>query len=93
MECLEEGTNKVGALVEEGSRDLLARASTSVFSHLLCSDPDFDFEVMIAPVPEVISDTLAEWVEDDMGPSADLRSLEKPLARAAASHLLKPFLC
>ena len=46
------------------SRDLLAQASTCVFSHLFRSDPGFDFKAVIAPMPEVISDALAEWVED-----------------------------
>jgi hypothetical protein len=64
IERLEEGAKKVGQLVEEESRDLLARATMRVFSHLLRSDPCFDFEAVIAPIPEVIRDALGEWVED-----------------------------
>lgn len=66
MKRLKEGAKKVGMLVEEESRDLLAQVVTRVFNHLLCSDPDFDFEAVIAPVPGVIHDALGDWVEDNM---------------------------
>lgn len=58
VERLEEGAERVGELVKEESRNLLARASTRVFSHLLRLDPDFDFDAMIAPVPWVIRGAL-----------------------------------
>lgn len=64
VERLKGGAEKVRQLVEEKSRDLLARASSCVFSHLLRFDPDFDFEAMTAPVPEVILGALGNWVED-----------------------------
>ena len=35
-----------------------------VFSHLLNLDPHFDFDTAIAPVPMVIQDNLANWVDD-----------------------------
>lgn len=64
VEQLKEGAEKVGELVEVGSRDLLVQVLTSVFSRLFRSDPDFDFNVVIALVPIVIRDALSEWVED-----------------------------
>ena len=54
VSCLEGGAGKARRLVEERSHDLLARAFSLVFSHLLCSDPDFDFEAAIAPIPGAI---------------------------------------
>ena len=53
-----------GGLAEEKSRDLLARASSHVFRHLLRFDPNFDFDSVIAPMPEVIQGALGDWVED-----------------------------
>ena len=64
VERLLGSTEKVRKLVDEGSRDLLARVSTRVFSHLLRSDTDFDFEAVTAPVPRVIQGALGDWVED-----------------------------
>ncbi|XP_020165789.1 uncharacterized protein [Aegilops tauschii subsp. strangulata] len=64
VERLEGSAEKVRQLVDEESRDLLARASTRVFSHLLRSDPDFDFQAVIDPVPRTIHDALGEWAED-----------------------------
>lgn len=51
VERLEGGAEKVGKLVEEESHDLLTQASTCIFSHLLHSDPDFNFKAVIAPHP------------------------------------------
>ena len=51
-------------LVEEGSRDLLKRAFSRVFSHLQDRDPHFDFDAAIAPVPIAVRGDLAWWVED-----------------------------
>ena len=64
MECLEEGAEKIRVLVEVKRRDLLARAASNVFSHLLHLDPHFDFEAVLGPVPEVTRAALAEWVKD-----------------------------
>ena len=43
---------------------MTSSASTHIFSHLFRSNPCFDFEAVIAPIPEVICDALREWVED-----------------------------
>ncbi|XP_073364587.1 uncharacterized protein [Aegilops tauschii subsp. strangulata] len=64
VERLEGSVEKVRKLIDEESRDLLARTSTRVFRHLLRSDTDFDFEAVIDPVPWIIRDALGEWVED-----------------------------
>lgn len=64
VERLERSAEKVRHLVDEESSSLLVKASTRVFSHLLHSDPDFDFKVVIGPIPRVIRNTLGEWVED-----------------------------
>ena len=56
VEHLEGGAEKARQLVEEKSHDLLARASSCAFSHLLCFDPDF--EAVTAPMPEVIQGAL-----------------------------------
>lgn len=63
VECLEAGAEKVHALAEEKSRDLLGQAASDVFNHLLRFDPDFDFTEVLGPVPETIRTALAEWVE------------------------------
>ncbi|KAE8768650.1 hypothetical protein D1007_59857 [Hordeum vulgare] len=54
VECLEAGTEKVHALTEGKSRDLLGQAASDVFSHLICLDPDFDFAAVLGPVPQTI---------------------------------------
>src|SRR5215216_5612997 len=51
-------------LIEERSRDLLGRAFSHVFSHLLNMNPHFDFDAVIAPVPGVIHGNLAGWVDE-----------------------------
>jgi hypothetical protein len=48
---LEDQATRTHQLVEERSRDLLGRAFSRVFSHLLSLDPDFDFDAAIAPCP------------------------------------------
>ncbi|KAE8798874.1 hypothetical protein D1007_25842 [Hordeum vulgare] len=60
---LDAGAEKAHALAEEESCDLLGQGASDVFSHLLHLNPDFDFAVVLGPVPETIRVTLAEWVE------------------------------
>ncbi|KAE8820574.1 hypothetical protein D1007_01318 [Hordeum vulgare] len=62
VEHLEAGAEKALALKEEKRRDLLGQATSDIFSHLLCLDPNFDFASMLDPVLETIQ-ALAEWVE------------------------------
>ncbi|KAE8799499.1 hypothetical protein D1007_25078 [Hordeum vulgare] len=64
VECLEGGVEKVCVLAQEKSDDLVERAASDMFSHLLRLDPYFDFDAVLGPVPESIHATLAEWVED-----------------------------
>ena len=52
--------------MDEKSRGLLGHAFSRVFSHLLNTNPDIDFDAAIAPVPEVIQDNLARWVDDNV---------------------------
>ena len=66
MACLENRAERARELVEEKSRGLLGRAFSHVFSHLLNINPDFNFDAAIAPVPEVIRDNLARWVDDNV---------------------------
>ncbi|KAE8783153.1 hypothetical protein D1007_43416 [Hordeum vulgare] len=63
MERLEAGAGKAHALAKEKSRDLLGQAASDFLSHLLRLDPEFDFVVVLDPVPETIRASLAEWVE------------------------------
>ena len=51
-------------LVAKRSRSLLGCAFSRIFSHLLNHDPHFNFNVVLAPVPSVIQDNLAGWVDD-----------------------------
>ena len=53
-------------LVDEKNRGLLGRAFSRVFSHLLNTNPDFDFAAAIAPVPEAIWSNLVHWVDDNV---------------------------
>ncbi|KAE8775296.1 hypothetical protein D1007_52238 [Hordeum vulgare] len=52
VEQLEASAQKVGAMIEEESHDLLSQALTHVFSSLFHTDPHFNFEDAMAPVPE-----------------------------------------
>ena len=52
--CLENRSERARQLVKERSRDLLGHAFSRVFGHLQHADPNFDFDVAIAPVPEAI---------------------------------------
>jgi hypothetical protein len=61
--CLEDRAARARELIEERSRELLGRTFSCVFSHLFCLDPHFDFDAVIAPVPEVTQDAVAEWVD------------------------------
>ncbi|KAE8799601.1 hypothetical protein D1007_24980 [Hordeum vulgare] len=63
VERLEADAEKSHALVEEKSRDLLGQGASDILIHLLLLDPDFDFTVVLDPVPETIRAALAEWVE------------------------------
>ena len=63
---LENRSERAHQLVEKRSRSLLGRAFSRVFSHLQNTDPNFDFDAIIAPVPEAIRGDLARWVEDNM---------------------------
>jgi hypothetical protein len=60
---LEDRATRARELVEERSRELLGRAFSRVFSNLFSLDPHFDFDAAIAPVPEVIQDVVAKWVD------------------------------
>ena len=51
---LEGGAARARRLIMEKIRDILGCAFSHVFSHLLRSDPDFDFNSTIAPVPRAI---------------------------------------
>ena len=53
-------------LEAERSRGLLGCAFSRVFSHLLNRDPHFDFDDVLIPVPSVVQDNLAGWVDDHM---------------------------
>lgn len=64
VERLEGGVEKVRQLVEEKSHDLLARAASRVFSHLVRFDLDVHSEAVTAPMPKVIRGALEDWVED-----------------------------
>ena len=61
---LEARSARARQLVEERGRGLLERAFSCVFSHLLNADPNFDFDVAIAPVPTAIRGDLVRWVKD-----------------------------
>ena len=63
---LENQAERARELVEEKSRGLLGLAFSRVFNHLQNINPDFDFDAAIAPVPEVIWDNLACWVDDNV---------------------------
>ena len=63
---LESRAERARELVDEKSRGLLGLAFSRIFSHLLNTNPDFDFAAAIAPVPEVIRDNLARWVDDNV---------------------------
>ncbi|KAE8798191.1 hypothetical protein D1007_26481 [Hordeum vulgare] len=63
VEHVEASAKKAFTLTEEKSRDLLGKAASDVFSHLLRLDPDFDFASVLDPVPETIRADLAEWGE------------------------------
>ncbi|KAE8801506.1 hypothetical protein D1007_22890 [Hordeum vulgare] len=49
--------------MEEKSRDLLSEAASTVFSHLLHLNQDFDFAKVLDPVPQTVRAALAEWVD------------------------------
>ena len=66
MTRLESRAERAHELVDEKSRGLLGRAFSWVFSHILNTNPDFDFAAAIAPVPEVIRGNLAHWVDDNV---------------------------
>ena len=51
---LESRAERPRELVDERSRGLLGRAFSRVFSHLLDTNPDFNFNTAIAPVPEAM---------------------------------------
>ncbi|KAE8792090.1 hypothetical protein D1007_33414 [Hordeum vulgare] len=64
MERFEAGAQQVGVLIEEESRDLVSQALTRLFSNLLRSNPHFDFEAAMAPVPKAICGALGKAVRD-----------------------------
>jgi hypothetical protein len=64
VERLEAGAKRVNGIIEDECRDLLFQAATRIFSHLLRTDPNFDFDRVIAPVPEELPDSLGKAVED-----------------------------
>ena len=45
---------------------LLGRAFSRVFSHLQNTDPHFNCDTVITPVPEAIQGDLARWEEDNV---------------------------
>ena len=63
---LENHFERAHQLVEERIRSLLGHVFSHVFSHLQNTNPDFDFDTVIAPVPEAIRGDLARWVEDNV---------------------------
>ncbi|KAE8780204.1 hypothetical protein D1007_46694 [Hordeum vulgare] len=82
MEHLEAGAEEALVLAEEKSRDLLGQAASDVFSHLLYLDPNFDFALVLDPVPEMIRAALAEWVEVHV---EDLVTMVAPEGRGMGS--------
>ena len=64
--CLEARAARSRELVAERSRGLLGHVFLRVFSHLLNCEPHFDFNVVLVPVPPVVQDNLAGWVDDHM---------------------------
>src|SRR3954471_11128776 len=63
---LEARSARADRLVEERSHALLGRAFSRVFSHLQDMDPHFDFDAVIAPVPQAVRGDLADWVENNV---------------------------
>ena len=63
---LEARSARADRLVEERGRALLGRAFSRVFSHLLNMDSHFDFDAVIAPVPQAVRGDLAHWVVDNV---------------------------
>ena len=51
-------------LVAERRQGLLGRAFSHVFGLPTNRDSHFDFNVVLPPVPTVIQDNLARWVDD-----------------------------
>ncbi|XBH56176.1 hypothetical protein VPH35_078079 [Triticum aestivum] len=73
VEQLKDGARKVDGILEE-CRDLFVQAAMHVFSHLLHGDPDFDFDRVIAPVPEAVGshvDALLRKFSCGCGTSSD----------------------
>ena len=66
MTRVENRAERARELVDEKSRGLLGRTLSRVFSHLLNTNPDFNFDAAIALLPEVIRDNLARWVDDNV---------------------------
>jgi hypothetical protein len=64
VERLEAGAKRVNGIIEDECRDLLFQVATRIFSHLLHADPNFDFDRVIAPIPEELRDGLGKAVED-----------------------------
>ena len=63
---LENRSERAHQLVEERGPGLHAWAFSRAFSHLQNTDPLFDFDAAIGPVPEAIRGNLARWVEDNV---------------------------
>jgi hypothetical protein len=63
MTCIEDQAMRTRQLVKERSRGLLGRAFSRVFSNLFSSNPHFDFNTLIAPVPEITQEVVAHWVD------------------------------
>ena len=66
MTRLENRSERAHQLVDERSRNLLGHAFSRVFSHLQNINPNFDFDAIIAPVPEAIRGDLARWVKENV---------------------------
>ena len=86
MTHLENQAARTQELVAEKSQCLLGRAFSRVFSHLLSRDPHFDFDVVLAPVPPVIQDNLAGWLDDHVDALVVEFALEDDMVVIAAEE-------
>ncbi|KAE8777577.1 hypothetical protein D1007_49648 [Hordeum vulgare] len=64
VERLEAGAREVGALIEDENNDLLSQSLPRVFSNLFHTDPHFNFEAAMAPIPEASRDTVGKAMRD-----------------------------
>ncbi|KAE8784128.1 hypothetical protein D1007_42344 [Hordeum vulgare] len=88
VEQLEAGTQLVGALIEEEIRDRLSQALKRVFSKIFHTDPHFDFEAVIGPVPEVSRGAMGKTARDHV--DEPVRGPWLPRGNEATINLVRP---